>query len=230
MTHQWCHWWFPTTSCFGVTNHSEAASLWLVRQDRATINWGSPPSCGATFWQLSVASPSEMGWLANKVSRYLSIPCLVVTTISLVCACICWRLPSVWLCFMNAFLHFFLHFVHSFYSHWDLLHAFSSFQPYRLMYHLSFHQLHIYTTKQIFILLLSSYFFLKHDLWTCPLIDYILWTEHVLLSIQRELMVARLAAVGSGGMNNWCRCIEHRTATKERAIECDAAAEYSWFN
>ena len=72
------HWWFPTTSCFGVTNHSEAASLWLVRQDRATINWGSPPSCGATFWQWSVASPSEMGWLASKVSRYLSILCLWV--------------------------------------------------------------------------------------------------------------------------------------------------------
>ena len=26
------HWWSPTT-CFGVTNHSEAASLWLVRQE-----------------------------------------------------------------------------------------------------------------------------------------------------------------------------------------------------
>ena len=76
MTRRWRHWWFPTTSCFGVTNHSEAASLWLVRQDRTTINSGSPPSCGATFWQRSVASPSEMGWLASKVSRYLSILCL----------------------------------------------------------------------------------------------------------------------------------------------------------
>jgi len=76
MTCQWRHWWFPTTSCFGVTNHSEAASLWLVTRDRATINSGSPPSCGATFWQWSVASPSEMGWLASKVSRYLSILCL----------------------------------------------------------------------------------------------------------------------------------------------------------
>jgi len=75
-TRQWRHWWFPTTSCFDVTNHSEAASLWLVRQDRATINLGSPPSCDVTFWQWSVASPSEMGWLASKVSRYLSILCL----------------------------------------------------------------------------------------------------------------------------------------------------------
>jgi len=66
------HWWFPT-SCFGITNHSKAASLWFVRQDRATINSGSPPSCGAPFWQWPVASPSEMGWLASKVSRYLSI-------------------------------------------------------------------------------------------------------------------------------------------------------------
>ena len=41
------------------------------------MNSGSPPSCGATFWQRSVASPSEMGnWLASKVSRYLSILCL----------------------------------------------------------------------------------------------------------------------------------------------------------
>jgi len=59
-----------------ITNHSEAASLWLVRQDRATINSGSPPSCGATFWQRSVASLSDVGWLASKVSRYLSILCL----------------------------------------------------------------------------------------------------------------------------------------------------------
>jgi len=27
-----CHWWLPM-SCFGITNHSEAASLWLLRQD-----------------------------------------------------------------------------------------------------------------------------------------------------------------------------------------------------
>ena len=32
------------------------------------MNSGSPPSCGATFSQRSVASPSEMGWLASKVS------------------------------------------------------------------------------------------------------------------------------------------------------------------
>ena len=70
------HWWFPTTSCFGITNHSEAALLWLVTQVRATINSGSPPSCGALLWQRSVASPSEMGWLASKVSRYISILCL----------------------------------------------------------------------------------------------------------------------------------------------------------
>ena len=75
-TRQWRHWWFPTTSCFGVTNHSEAASLWLVRQDWSTINSGSPPSCDVTFWQWSVASPSEMDWLASKVSRYLSVLCL----------------------------------------------------------------------------------------------------------------------------------------------------------
>ena len=71
------HWWSPTTSCFGVTNHSEAASLWLVRHDRININSGSPPSCGASFWQWSVASPFAMGWLASKVSRYLCILCLL---------------------------------------------------------------------------------------------------------------------------------------------------------
>ena len=76
MTRQWRHRWFPTTSCFGVTNHGRLALLWLVRQDRATINSGSPPSCDVTFWQWSVASLSEMGWLANKVSRYLSVLCL----------------------------------------------------------------------------------------------------------------------------------------------------------
>jgi len=85
MTRQWRHWWFPTTSCFGVTNHSEAASLWLVRQDRATINSGSLPSCSASFWQWSVASPSEMGWLASKVSRYLSILCLWLFIWKLLC-------------------------------------------------------------------------------------------------------------------------------------------------
>jgi len=75
-TCQWRHWWFPTMSSFRVTNHSEAASLWLVRQDWATINSGCLPSCDVTFWQWSVASPSEMGRLASKVSRYLSILCL----------------------------------------------------------------------------------------------------------------------------------------------------------
>jgi len=53
-----------------------SCSLWLVTQDRATINSGSPPSCDVTFWQWSVASPSEIGWLASKVYRYLSILCL----------------------------------------------------------------------------------------------------------------------------------------------------------
>jgi len=74
-TRQWLHWWFPTTSCFGVTSHGRLALLWLVRQDRATINLRSPPSCDVTFWQWSVASLSEMVWLASKVSRYLSILC-----------------------------------------------------------------------------------------------------------------------------------------------------------
>ena len=74
-TRQWLHWWFPTTSCFGITSHGRLALLWLVRQDRATINSGSPPSCDVTFWQWSVASLSEMVWLARKVSRYLSILC-----------------------------------------------------------------------------------------------------------------------------------------------------------
>ena len=73
---QWRHWWFPTTSHFGVTNRSEAASLRLVTQDWATINLGSPPSCDVTFWQWSVASSSDVGRLASKVSRYLSILCL----------------------------------------------------------------------------------------------------------------------------------------------------------
>ena len=58
------------------TTQSRVYRLWLVRQDRATINSGSPPSCGAPFWQWSVVSPSEIGWLASKVSRYLSILCL----------------------------------------------------------------------------------------------------------------------------------------------------------
>ena len=31
------HWWSPT-SCFSVTNHIEAASLWLVRQDYSPCN------------------------------------------------------------------------------------------------------------------------------------------------------------------------------------------------
>jgi len=53
------HWWFPT-SCFGVTNHREAASLWLVRQEWANNNSGSPPSCDHDFWQWSVATPSEV--------------------------------------------------------------------------------------------------------------------------------------------------------------------------
>ena len=75
-TRQWRHWWFPTTSGFGVTNHSEAALLWLVRQERATINSGSPPSWDVIFWQWSVASPSEMGWLGSNVSRYLSVLCV----------------------------------------------------------------------------------------------------------------------------------------------------------
>jgi len=91
-TRQWRHWWFPTTSCFGVTNHSEAPSLWLVRQDVATINSGSQPSCDVTYWQWSVASPSEMGWLASKVSRYLSILCLWSHLSTAVCWDIDWQL------------------------------------------------------------------------------------------------------------------------------------------
>jgi len=33
MLEQTTHRWWSLTSCFGVTNHSKAASLWLVRQD-----------------------------------------------------------------------------------------------------------------------------------------------------------------------------------------------------
>jgi len=95
-TRQWRHWWFPT-SCFGVTNHSEATSLWLVRQDRAAINSGSLPSCGAPFWQRSVASPSEIGWLASKVSRYLSILCLWSYVSSTECARIAEQAERCWL-------------------------------------------------------------------------------------------------------------------------------------
>ena len=59
-------------SSFGVTNHSEVASLWLVRQDRATINSGSPPSCGTPFWQWSVAPPFRwVGWLVRYLDIYL---------------------------------------------------------------------------------------------------------------------------------------------------------------
>ena len=31
------HWW-PPTSCFAITNHREAVSLWLVRQEQANKN------------------------------------------------------------------------------------------------------------------------------------------------------------------------------------------------
>jgi len=56
------HCWFPTTSCFGVTNHGEAASLWLVRQDRATINLGSDR------W---LHHPRWVGWLVRYLDIYL---------------------------------------------------------------------------------------------------------------------------------------------------------------
>ena len=56
----------------GITNHSEAASLWLVRQDRATVNSGSPPSCGANFcsdrW---LHRPRWVGWLVRYPDIYL---------------------------------------------------------------------------------------------------------------------------------------------------------------
>ena len=59
-------------SSFGVTNHSEAASLWLVRQDRATINSGSPPSWGANFcsdrW---LHRPRWVGCLVRYLDIYL---------------------------------------------------------------------------------------------------------------------------------------------------------------
>ena len=72
----WRHWWFATTSCFGVTNHGRLALLWLVRQDRATINSGSPPSCDVTFWQWSVASPPRwVGWLVRYLDIYLFFVC-----------------------------------------------------------------------------------------------------------------------------------------------------------
>ena len=58
--------------CFGLTNHSEAASLWLVRQDRATINSGSLPSCGANFcsdrW---LHRPRWVGWPVRYLDIYL---------------------------------------------------------------------------------------------------------------------------------------------------------------
>ena len=58
--------------CFGLTNHSEASSLWLVRQDRATINSGSPPSCGANFcsdrW---LHRPRWVGWPVRYLDIYL---------------------------------------------------------------------------------------------------------------------------------------------------------------
>jgi len=74
-TCQWSHWWFPTTSCFGVTNHGRLASLWLVRQDRATINSGSLPSCGTLFWQWS----RWVGWLVRYLDIYLFYMSMVVT-------------------------------------------------------------------------------------------------------------------------------------------------------
>ena len=58
--------------CFGLTNHREAASLWLVRQDRATINSGSPPSCSANFcsdrW---LHRPRWVGWPVRYLDIYL---------------------------------------------------------------------------------------------------------------------------------------------------------------
>ena len=55
-----------------LANHSEAASLWLVRQDRATINSGSPPSCGANFcsdqW---LHRPRWVGWPVRYLDIYL---------------------------------------------------------------------------------------------------------------------------------------------------------------
>ena len=65
------HWWSPT-SCFGANNHSEAVSLWLVRQDWANNNSGSPPSCADPFCQWSVAMPSELfDWQVRYLDIYL---------------------------------------------------------------------------------------------------------------------------------------------------------------
>ena len=71
MTRQWRHRWFPTTSCFGVTNHSEASS-WLVRQDRATINWAVRHLAAHHFcsdrW---LQRPRWVGWLVRYLDIYL---------------------------------------------------------------------------------------------------------------------------------------------------------------
>ena len=62
----------------------ECSKPLMVRQDPATINSGSPPSCGANFcsdrwlhrYQGMYRIYNLLGWLASKVSRYLSILCL----------------------------------------------------------------------------------------------------------------------------------------------------------
>ena len=62
--------WWSLTSCFGITNHSEAASLWLDKQDWANNKSGSPPSCADPFCHFG--SPSELfDWQVRYLDIYL---------------------------------------------------------------------------------------------------------------------------------------------------------------
>jgi len=66
----WPAGWQASWSLIGY--HGRLASLWLVRQDLANSNSGSPPSCGLPFWQWSVASPCEMFvWQVRYLDIYL---------------------------------------------------------------------------------------------------------------------------------------------------------------
>jgi len=65
------HMWSLTT-CFGVTNHSKVALLWLVRQKQANNNSGSLPSCDCHFWKWLTVTQSAAAVTGRCASRYLS--------------------------------------------------------------------------------------------------------------------------------------------------------------
>jgi len=71
-TRQWRHWWFLTTSCFGVTNHGQLASLWLVGRiglllTRSVHHLAEHPF-GSDRW---LHHPRWVGWLVRYLDVYL---------------------------------------------------------------------------------------------------------------------------------------------------------------